>query len=59
MDDYTKIMRDEITSKHVSCGPDPVEQNDKEAAAIATQLGLAERIEAFSDADAFGTIKAL
>ena len=57
MPGYDKLLRDAVTSDYAGCSQDEVDEVDAEAAAIATGLEIADRVESFSNAEAFATLK--
>ena len=56
-DDYQKLLRDKVTTTYSRCDSNEVDESDKKAAVLAERLGLENRIEKFTPAPCFLTLK--
>ena len=56
-EDYTKLLRDNITKTYRKADPGVKKEIDKEAKILAEDLGLSGRIEQFAEKPAFVTLK--
>ena len=57
LETYTKVMNDNITQTYKKCSTDNVKNVNKEAAVIAKSFKIEDRVEKYTECDAFVTIK--
>ena len=57
VDDYSKMLQENITKEYKKTTSDYVKSTNKEAANLAKDLEIADRIDQFIQADAFITVK--
>ena len=56
-DDYGKLLRENISKKYKTCGKNAKRAIDQKASEIATNLGIAERVEVCAEKKAYITLK--
>ena len=57
VEDYRKSIRNEITGAYKKVNRDQVDETNSEAANLVANLNIAERVDQFSENDAFITVK--
>ena len=57
IDDYSKMLQENITKEYKKTTADYVQSTNKEAANLAKDLGIADRVDQFIQADPFITVK--